>query len=98
VPSCCEPLQPQLLKPSPSCSALSSVGPWSPISSSTHSFDLGPLLLLMLYPLPIAVAALRKHNALLSIIVTNLWLGWTVIGWFVVLIWACNWDVEPAAE
>src|ERR1019366_6952996 len=35
VPSCCEPLQPQLLKPSPSCSALSSVGPWSPISSST---------------------------------------------------------------
>jgi Superinfection immunity protein len=63
-----------------------------------HSFDLGPLLLLMLYPLPIAVAALRKHNALLSIIVTNLWLGWTVIGWFVVLIWACNWDEEPAAE
>ena len=59
-----------------------------------HSFDLGPLLLLMLYPLPIAVAALRKHNALLSIIVTNLWLGWTVIGWIVALIWACDTNVE----
>ena len=60
--------------------------------------DFGPLAALLLYPLPIGVAALRKHNALLDIFIANLWLGWTVIGWFVVLIWACNWDVEPAAE
>ena len=63
-----------------------------------HSFDIGPLLLLVVYPLPIAVAAVRKHNALLNIIVTNLWLGWTVIGWIAVLIWACNWNVEAVAE
>jgi hypothetical protein len=41
---------------------------------------------------------MRKHRALLDIIVTNLWLGWTVIGWFVALIWACNLNVEAAAE
>jgi len=62
-----------------------------------YSFDVGPLVILMLYPMPIAVAAARKHNALLAIIVTNLWLGWTVIGWFVVMIWACNRDVEATA-
>lgn len=63
-----------------------------------HSFDIGPLLILALYPLPIAVASVRKHNAVLAIIVTNLWLGWTVIGWIVALIWACNSNVEAAAE
>ncbi len=69
---------------------------WFLVAYFVHnrSFDLGPLLVLMVYPLPIAVAALRKHNALLSIMVVNLWLGWTIVGWFVVLIWACNWNVE----
>jgi hypothetical protein len=73
---------------------------WSLVASfvEKHSFDYGPLLILVLYPLPIAVAAMRKHRALLDIIVTNLWLGWTVIGWFVALIWACNLNVEAAAE
>ena len=73
---------------------------WTLVSYSVenHSFDIGPLLVLLLYPLPIAVAAARKHNALLSIIITNLWLGWTVIGWVVVMIWACNWNVEPVTE
>ena len=57
-------------------------------------FYTGPLLILLFYFLPIGVAALRKHNSLLSIIVTNLWLGWTVIGWIVALIWACDTNVE----
>ena len=61
-----------------------------------HSFDYGPLLLLVLYPLPIAVAALRKHNESLDIVLINLWLGWTIIGWFVALVWACNLNVEGA--
>ena len=63
-----------------------------------HSFDVGPLLVLLLYPLPIAVARVRKHNALPDIIVTNLWLGWTVIGWIVALVWACDTNVEAALE
>ena len=60
------------------------------------SFEIGPLLLLVVYPLPIAVAALRKHNATLDIVAFNLWLGWTIIGWVVALIWSCNTDVEAA--
>ena len=51
---------------------------------------IGPLLLLALYPLPIGVATLRKHNAVLDIAITNLWLGWTIIGWVFALIWACD--------
>jgi hypothetical protein len=51
-----------------------------------HCPNFGLLLILVVYPLPKAVATVRKHNALLDIIVTNLWLGWTVIGWFAVLI------------
>ena len=59
-----------------------------------HSFDIGPLFIFLLYLLPIGVAALRRHNALLDIMVLNLWLGWTLIGWLVALIWACDTDVE----
>lgn len=62
------------------------------------SFDIGPLVLLALYPLPIAVAEVRKHNALLDIMIFNLWLGWTVIGWVVALIWACDWDAKAFYE
>ena len=58
----------------------------------------GPLVIVLLYFLPIVVAAIRKHNSLLSIIVTNLWLGWTVIGWIIALIWACDTDVEEDHE
>jgi Superinfection immunity protein len=61
-----------------------------------YSFSMGPLIILLLYPLPIFVAEWRKHNAVLNIMVINFWLGWTVIGWFVTLIWACDWDVEAA--
>ncbi|MFZ0311605.1 MAG: superinfection immunity protein [Candidatus Korobacteraceae bacterium] len=63
-----------------------------------HSFDIGPLFLFLLYLLPIGVAALRKHNASLDIIILNLWLGWTLIGWLVALVWACDTDVETAME
>jgi len=30
--------------------------------------------------------------------VTNLWLGWTGIGWLVALIWACDTNVEASSE
>jgi len=58
------------------------------------SYELAPLILLVVYALPIFVASLRKHNAVLEILLVNLWLGWTVIGWVVALVWACDWDVE----
>jgi hypothetical protein len=39
---------------------------WSLVAyfAEYHSYDLAPLLVLVLYPVPVAVAALRKHNAL----------------------------------
>ncbi|HVO78972.1 MAG TPA: superinfection immunity protein [Candidatus Bathyarchaeia archaeon] len=58
------------------------------------SFEIAPFVILVLYPVPIFIAAVRKHNALLDIILTNLWLGWTIIGWVLSLMWACDWDVE----
>jgi len=45
------------------------------------------LILALLYFLPTLVAAHRGHNIAL-ILVLNLFLGWTVIGWFILLIWA----------
>jgi T4 superinfection immunity protein len=64
----------------------------------SHCFERLPWdglpLIIGLYPLPIAVAAVRKHKAILDIIWTNLWFGWTVIGWFLIMIWACKSDVE----
>jgi hypothetical protein len=44
-------------------------------------------LLALLYFLPTVVAAGRGHSIAL-ILVLNLFFGWTVVGWFVLLIWA----------
>ena len=40
--------------------------------------------------LPFIIAIIRKHNAKLAIFVLNFLLGWTIIGWIIALIWACN--------
>jgi hypothetical protein len=45
------------------------------------------LILALLYFLPTLIAAIRGHNIAL-ILVLNLFLGWTVIGWFIMLVWA----------
>jgi hypothetical protein len=55
-------------------------------------------LIATLYLLPTAVAAVRRHRAALDIMVSNLWLGWTVIGWFVILVWACDSNIEQIAN
>jgi hypothetical protein len=44
-------------------------------------------LLALLYFLPTIVAAHRGH-AIALILLLNLFFGWTVIGWFVLLVWA----------
>lgn len=41
------------------------------------------------YLLPTGIAWERKHPSSTSILLLNLLLGFTVIGWFAALIWAC---------
>ena len=40
------------------------------------------------YLLPSLVARARRHRNVNAITVLNLFLGWTVLGWLVALIWA----------
>jgi Superinfection immunity protein len=47
----------------------------------------------LLYFLP-SIIAHRKH-AFMGVFLLNLFLGWTVIGWFVALIWACTAEECP---
>ncbi len=38
--------------------------------------------------LPTIIAALRHSRSVVGIFLLNLFLGWTVIGWIVALVWA----------
>ena len=46
------------------------------------------LLLVVLYFLPSILGHDKRDGA--GIFLLNLFLGWTVIGWVVAMIWACN--------
>jgi hypothetical protein len=50
---------------------------------------------LFVYLMPLAVAQSRRHRNRLAIGVTNVLVGWTVLGWFVAMIWACTANIEP---
>ncbi|MEO1038003.1 MAG: superinfection immunity protein [Pseudomonadota bacterium] len=46
------------------------------------------VLAVLLHFLPTLIALLRGHHNGFAIFLTNLLLGWTVIGWIVALIWS----------
>jgi len=46
----------------------------------------------VLYFLPSIVALARQKRDLVSILLLNVFLGWTAIGWVVALIWAVKVD------
>lgn len=48
----------------------------------------GVITVPLLYMLPTIEAKLRNHRNIASIALTNLFLGWTLIGWVVALVWA----------
>ncbi len=48
--------------------------------------------------MPAAVAAYREHKNRNAILVLNLLLGWTLIGWVIVLVWAFASDIEKNKE
>lgn len=48
------------------------------------------ILFLAIYVLPSFVAGARGHKNVGPIIIVNLFLGWTLIGWVVALAWAAS--------
>jgi len=47
--------------------------------------ELIPFAFVLVYFVPFMVAAARDHDGTTAILIANLLLGWTVIGWLVVL-------------
>ncbi len=50
--------------------------------------ELIPLFFLVFYIAPFCVAAARAHHSAAAILIVNVLIGWTVIGWFLVFAWA----------
>ena len=49
------------------------------------------------YFFPAIVAGRRKHHNFLAILMLNLFLGWTFLGWVMALVWACTSNAEAVA-
>ena len=72
-------------------------------SASSPFMAEGPMLLsaslmllgLFAYLLPTVIALGRKHRQSLAIVVLNIPLGWTLLGWVVALVLACIQSQEP---
>jgi Superinfection immunity protein len=56
------------------------------------------VLLMGIYFIPAMVAAKRGHKQAAPILVLNLFLGWTLIGWVISLVWACSYQVSAEAS
>lgn len=46
------------------------------------------VVILGIYFLPSIIAILRNHQDWLAIVFLNLFLGWTLFGWFKALLWS----------
>lgn len=74
-----------------------------PIAQGTNTFALIATIgffvgSIVLYFCPTIVAISRKHTNKTSIIVLNVLLGWTVLGWIGALVWAYSAKPEVLAE
>ncbi|MGA7909843.1 MAG: superinfection immunity protein [Candidatus Sulfotelmatobacter sp.] len=47
----------------------------------------------LMYFLPTLIALARSKRDITAILLLNLFLGWTMIGWIVALVWAVKTDV-----
>ena len=52
----------------------------------------------ILYFLPSIIALAKSKRDLLAIFLLNFFLGWTMIGWVVALVWAAKSDVPNVAR
>lgn len=48
------------------------------------------LIGLLLYFLPTVLAASRHHHNVLGVFLLNFFLGWSVIGWIIALVWSLS--------
>ena len=56
------------------------------------------ILCLLLYFVPARVAYRRHHPACVPILALNIFLGWTLLGWMGVLVWALSRPTSPPAQ
>lgn len=52
------------------------------------------ILIICIYMLPTIIAASKHKKNGSAILALNLFLGWTLIGWVVALIWAVSYERE----
>jgi hypothetical protein len=52
----------------------------------------------VIYFLPTIIAAIKSKRDTVAILLLNLFLGWSVIGWIVALVWAAKNDAPVAAR
>jgi hypothetical protein len=56
---------------------------------------IGIIMLIGLYFLPTIIAGFRKKTNFTSILLLNFFLGWSLIGWVVAIVWAASVDNKP---
>jgi len=49
---------------------------------------IGVTVVLISYFIPTIIALIRKHRDATAIFILNLFLGWSLIGWIISLVWA----------
>lgn len=55
------------------------------------------IIMLFVYFIPYAIAHSRKHRSASAILLVNVLLGWTLIGWLWALIWSLTGNVVQRA-
>ena len=60
---------------------------------------IGVLILCAMYFLPSVVALMRgKANGTGGVVLVNVLLGWTVVGWFLAFVWACSGETQAQID
>ena len=56
------------------------------------------IALLAIWALPIIIAVARKHHQIAPITLITLLASWTIVGWFVALVWSVAATAQPATQ